>query len=124
MRMFFSVIFLTIIFGCAGYPVKHLSSDASLIIPARTTKQEVVNYMGVPDEKITRPDGEVWRYYQANKSLLRKTPYIGGAMGYEEYDVVVITFSGEVVASCVYRLFNEQDFTKTGIGVREQSTPE
>ena len=100
--------------GCSYYyrePVRHLASDASLLVPGQTTKQEVLSYMGEPDERRQGAAGEeVWIYHQVRKSLLRKTPYLGKKIGQEEYDVMNVTFNGEVLASCVFRLLDEEEF--------------
>jgi hypothetical protein len=102
--------------GCARQPVRHLASDACLLVPGQTAKQEVLNLMGPPDQKIEEGEqGEVWRYYQANKSLLRKTPYVGEKMGNERFDVLTVIFTNETVNSCVYRNFDEEEFEQLGI---------
>ena len=100
--------------GCSGgTPVRHLSSDAILLIPGQTVKKDVLSYMGEPDERRMKENGEeVWVYSQVRKSLMRKTPYIGERLGHEEYDVVNVSFSGETVTSCVYRLFGEEEFKR------------
>lgn len=118
----FLILLLTIpvlIFGCGSKePVRYLASEVSLITPQKTTKQEVLTYMGEPNEKSVDMDrGEVWTYYQVNKDLIRKTPYIGDRFGHEEYDVVTITFQGEMVNTCVYRMLKQGEFTQP---VREQ----
>ena len=109
------VLLLSLLFaGCSGgKPVRHLSSDAILLIPGKTVKKEVISYMGEPEERRKKENGEeVWIYYQARKSLMRKTPYVGERLGHEEYDVVNVTFSGETLTSCVYRLFGEEEFKR------------
>ena len=97
--------------GCAsGHYIRHLASDASLVTPEQSSKKDVLSYLGSPDNRQTGANGEIWIYYQPNKSLLRKLPYLGNMMGYENYEVVIITFKGELVKSCTYRMFTEQEF--------------
>ncbi len=117
-------LFLAVIslFGCARYPVRHLTSDASLIVPNQTTKKDVIAYMGFPNQKVTAPgEKEVWYYVESKKSLMRKTPYIGNSLGHEEYQAVIITYSGDIVDTCTFRLLDEEGFAKTGITAGEQS---
>lgn len=102
--------------GCMkGEPVRHLASEVCLIAPEKTSKQEVITYLGMPDEIQQMADkDEVWVYYQVERSLLRKTPYIGDQLGYEQYDVVTVTFIGDMVATCVYRVLSEEEFKAGG----------
>ena len=108
---------LLVLAGCMRHEsVRHLAGDASLITPNKSTMQEVMAYLGEPEEKYTLADGgEVWTYYQVNKSRLRKTPYIGKKIGSEEYDVLRVTFRQETVQNCTFRTIAEEDFKK-GLG--------
>lgn len=73
-------------------------------------------FLGPPDRSVTQPDNtEVWYYYQANRSLFRKAPLVGEKLGYENYDVAVITFAGNRVLACVYRALTEDEFKKSGL---------
>lgn len=82
-----------------------------MISPEETTRDEVITYLGQPAERQQMDDGnEVWKYYQVNKSLLRNTPYVGERIGTETYDVVTVTFMGDQVATCVYRMMSEEEF--------------
>ncbi|MCF6290479.1 MAG: hypothetical protein L3J03_05745 [Desulfobacterales bacterium] len=103
--------------GCSFHhePVRHLASDAALIVPGQTSKQEVLAYLGEPDERRQAENGEeVWIYVQVTESFLRKAPYIGKRLGSEEYNVMNISFAGNIVTSCVYRLFNEEEYQPNG----------
>lgn len=103
--------------GCTSKEyVRHLASDACLITPQQTTKQQLKSYLGPPDKKTALPGGgEEWRYFQQNKSLLRKTPYVGQKLGEEHYDVMVVVFHGEVVDTCQYRMFTDEEFKESHI---------
>ena len=103
--------------GCGGgEPVRHLSSDVCLLLPGKMTRKEVVGYMGEPNQQRTDADGRtVWIYYAVKKSTLRKAPLLGDKLGYEDYDVVTITFDGELMLTCVYRAYNEKEFAELGI---------
>jgi hypothetical protein len=103
--------------GCFSRdPVRHLSSDICLITP-NLTQKEVLATLGSPDQKQKGEQGEVWTYYEVNKSFLRKTPYIGGKLGSENYDVVTITFAGDTVSTCLYRAYNEEEIKKSGVAI-------
>ena len=55
----------------------------------------------------------------SQKSLLRRTPYVGDKLGDEKFDLLTITFQAENVMECVYRHLNEDDFDKLGIDTNE-----
>lgn len=115
---------LSLSLGCSSREyVRHLPSDASLVTPQQTTKAELNAYLGPPEKKQALTDGrEEWTYFQQNKSLMRKTPYLGATfgLGSEHYDVMVVVFQGEVVASCQYRMFTKEEFDQSHIdnGIR------
>ena len=102
--------------GCSLFrgPVRHLASDVCLMTQG-TTRQEVLAYMGPPDDQQVDKYGEMWIYYQVNKSLLRKTPYIGDNLGTEDVDVVTVRFEGDKVITCAYRSLTAEEFKKSGI---------
>ncbi len=117
------VIFVLVLSGCSLFyrePVRHLVSDAALIVPGQATKSDVLAYLGEPDERRAVENGEeVWIYTDTKKSTLRKTPYIGPKLGTENYDMVNVSFSGETVSSCVYRRFNEEEIGTENDGPAE-----
>jgi hypothetical protein len=101
--------------GCAGVatPVRHLSSDVCLVMPARTTRQEVLSFLGEPDRKITTVEsGEIWLYQKVNKSFAKKMPLLGDRLGRQDYETVSVTFVGDLVKTCLYRQFDEAEFEK------------
>jgi len=111
------LVFMAGMAGCAKKNVRHLASDVCLVAPEKTTKQEVFNYLGQPDEEYKTADGNtLWIYYEVKKSMLRETPYLGQKFGEETYEVVKVSFIGDIVQSVVYRSMNEEDFKEGGLG--------
>lgn len=101
--------------GCATTtPVRHLSSDVCLVLPESTTKTDVLSFMGEPDKK-TSNDGtdETWIYYQKNEELIRKLPLLGNKFGSLNYEVVTVSFTGNLVSTCIYRQLEENDFNSS-----------
>ncbi len=108
-----TVILLVIFFftGCSSNTyVRHLASDACLITPQQSSKKDVMEYMGPPDNRRTDSAGEQWIYYQRHQSFLRKTPYVGEKIGSEDYEAMIVTFTGDIVKTCVYHTYSEQEF--------------
>ena len=97
--------------GCAKKNVRHLASDVCLVSPEKTTKEQVLTYLGQPDEQYEMADGsETWIYYDVQKTALRDTPYIGDKFGDKKYETVKVTFRGDIVQTSVYRLLTEEEF--------------
>jgi hypothetical protein len=109
--------FMVLSLGCTSKEyVRHLASDACLITPQHSTKQDINAYLGPPDKKQALADGgEEWTYFQEKKSLLRKTPYVGKKLGSENFDVMIIVFHGDTVDACQYRMFTEEEFEESHI---------
>ena len=102
--------------GCAKKNVRHLASDVCLVTPEVTTKEQVLSYLGQPDEQNEMADGgETWIYYDTKKTALRDTPYIGDKIGDKKYEMVKVTFGGDIVQTCVYRLLSEEEFVQGGL---------
>ena len=111
--LFLSVV-LTVT-ACSNKQVRYLASDVCLVEPDKTTKQEVLSYLGQPDEQYVEPTGEeVWVYYDAKKNMLSNTPYIGDKVGDEKFEMVTVTFTGNIVRTSVYRSMSEEEFKQYG----------
>lgn len=95
--------------GCSKEPIRHLSSEACLITQG-TTKNDVLTYMGTPQFKKQTETGEIWTFAQENKSLLKKTPVFKWVFGSVSYDLVYITFTGDIVTNCQYRAASEKEY--------------
>ncbi len=96
--------------GCYNKPVRHLAADASLLIVGESTKEDVLIFLGDPDEQQDLGDGvEKWMYENKDMSLFEKTPFIGRQFGSPEYQRVVVTLTRGVVAKCTYSADDEDD---------------
>lgn len=115
-----TALLLTLLFagllGCAKKNVRHLASDVCLVTPEQSTREQVLTYLGTPDEQYEMADGsETWIYYDVKKTMLRDTPYIGEKIGEKKYEMVKVTFDGDIVRTCVYRLLSEEEFEEGGL---------
>lgn len=82
-------------------------------MPESTTRQEVISFLGEPDQKITNAEkSEVWLYLKVNKSFSKKLPLVGTKLGEQNYETVTVTFDGDLVKTCLYRQFDEVEFEK------------
>jgi len=102
--------------GCAKKNVRHLASDVCLVTPDKTTKEQVLTYLGQPNEQTETADGgETWIYYDLKKDVLSDTPYIGDKVGEKKYEMVKVTFTGDIVQTCIYRSLSEKEFREGGL---------
>jgi hypothetical protein len=114
----YSILLLGILFfftGCATHTVRHLASDASLITIGKSTKKDVLTYLGEPDsERTVSADTKQWVYFEEKESFMQKAPVIGKAFDPDGYGMVLITFKGDLVTDCRYSSFNagELDWSK------------
>ena len=104
-----SILFL--LAGCADKPVRHLASDASLIVVGTSTKNDVLTFLGDPDEQqFDPPSAERWVYLEENPSDLQKTPYFGKMFAPKGNSRIIIIFEGEKVADCKYYSYDSDEF--------------
>ena len=112
MRRWLPVFFLCLLLsGCFSKPVRHLSSDVGLITPGKTTREEVLLYLGEPDSsQKTAPNVEEFIYtVRHKKGLLRKTPLLGNYLDYTGSETVVVTITDGVVSDCKFKLTDRHD---------------
>lgn len=96
--------------GCYTTPVRHLASDIALLQIGKSTREDVLVFLGDPDEQRELGDGvQKWLYREKNKSLLQKTPLVGSKLGSPEINQVVVTLSNGVVSACDYSYLDEND---------------
>ncbi len=106
-----SVLLLMVMSGCYNHPVRHLASDVGLIKAGETTRQEVISLLGDPDStRMVSATTEEWTYYDEDKSLLQKTPLMGGAFSSKGYNTVVLLLNGDIVTAARYGAYNKDEF--------------
>jgi len=96
--------------GCHTKPVRHLASDAALIKPGQSTRQDVLRYLGEPNgHRTVSPGVEEYVYYEDQKGTFGKMPMVGDWVGPEGYEMILVTINGDIVSDCEFRLFKEAD---------------
>jgi hypothetical protein len=110
--LFLSIVCLALFMaGCSGTPTRHLVSDVCMIKAGQTSRQEVLALMGDPDSKrMVTPETEEWTYYEEDRATLQDAPLVGGSFDPDGYNMVVITLSGNTVASCRYSGYDDDEF--------------
>lgn len=96
-------ISLVALAGCYTTPVRHLSADIALLKVGSSTEEEVLIFLGEPDEKRDAGTGVVkWLYHDKKMSLLEKAPLIGKRIGSPEYQQVAVTLTNNIVTDIAY----------------------
>ena len=96
--------------GCYTQPVRHLASDIALLQVGKSTREDVLVYLGDPDEQRAEGEGvEKWLYREKDSNLLQKTPLVGSRLGSPTFNQVVVTLRNGVVAACDYSYADEDD---------------
>lgn len=104
----FAALFL--LGGCYTKQVRHLASDAALIKPGQSSRQDVLRYLGEPNgHRTVSPGVEEYVYYEDRKGTLGTMPLVGSWIDPEGYEMILVTLDGDLVTGCEFRLFNEAD---------------
>ena len=108
---FFAVFLLLV--GCSSKPVRHLASDAALIKPGKSTRQDVVRYLGQPDRRRSlSPTMEEYVYYNEREGFLAGLPYVGNKIDPASYEMIQITLDGNMVTDCDFLIHKADDRDK------------
>lgn len=115
MRRFALLLIALLIFmampGCYNHSVRHLTSDVGLIKVGETTRQEALSLLGDPDStRMVSATTEEWAYHEEDKSLMQKTPLMGGAFSAKGYRTVVLTLDGDIVTAASFAAFDKDEF--------------
>lgn len=108
-----SMVLLVAVFllgGCYNTPVRNLASDAVMIKPGQSTRDDVLTFLGEPDEQQVVGEGvEKWLYREETASTLEKTPYVGKYFGTPGYGRVVVTLKGDTVIDINYDAHDDDE---------------
>jgi hypothetical protein len=89
--------------GCYNKPVRHLASDAALIKIGESNRNDVLTYLGEPDEQVILGKGmEKWVFTEYEDSAFKNAPVVGKYFGEPDYGTVTIILKDNVVVDCVY----------------------
>ena len=107
------VILLAAVFvltGCYNKPVRHLASDAALLKIGESSSEDVLIYLGDPDEQKSLAGGvEKWLYKKKDMNFFERIPYAGKYIGAPEYSQVVVTIANGIVTDCTFYQSDEDD---------------
>jgi len=109
---FFLLLFLTLVTlsGCYNTPVRHLAADVALLKVGESTEDDVLIFLGPPDESQELAAGvEKWLYNDKQMTLLEKAPLVGKRLGSPEYQQVVVTLKNKIVTEVTYSSSDADD---------------
>lgn len=97
--------------GCYNTPVRHLAADVALLKVGESTEEDVLIFLGPPDEQQELAAGvEKWLYNDKHMTFLEKAPLVGKRFGSPEYRRVVVTLKNKIVIEVVYSSSDPDDF--------------
>ncbi len=101
--------------GCMNTPVRHLASDASLVTPGTSTRNDVLTYLGDPDERQEKGIGpDRWFYYEEQRSAIQRTFFVGKWFGPKSVSRIIVTFDGDIVTDIQYNASESGQFESAG----------
>ncbi len=100
--------------ACSDKRVRHLASDASMITPGKTSREDVILYLGEPDsQRSVGPGVDEYVYYEDQRDVLRRTPVIRSVVDAQGFEMVVVTITGDIVTECDFRAFDDADVERS-----------
>ncbi|MCI5166403.1 MAG: hypothetical protein D3903_09960 [Candidatus Electrothrix sp. GM3_4] len=112
MQRFIFLILATLflLVGCSSKPVRHLASDAALVEPGKSTRQDVVRYLGQPDRRRSLSPGvEEYVYYNERKGFFGTLPFMDNLIDPTGYEMILVTLDGNMVTDCDFLIHKEGD---------------
>lgn len=101
---------LFLLAGCTSKPVRHLASDAALIEAGKSTRQDVVRYLGRPDRhRSLSPGVEEYVYYNERRGFFGNLPFVGKLIDPNSYEMIQVTLDGDTVTDCDFLIHKEGD---------------
>ncbi|MGL1932744.1 MAG: hypothetical protein OCC45_13445 [Desulfotalea sp.] len=102
-RLMLCVFALSLLAGCYNKPVRHLNSDVSLIKKGTSTRQDVLLFIGEPDDMKIAGDGlERWIYSEELRNTRESLPLIGEYLGNPDVTGVVVIMKNGIVIDTTY----------------------
>ncbi len=106
----FMILFLGASSGCYNTPVRHLAADVALLKVGQTTGEDVVVFLGEPDERQELAAGvEKWIYFDKEMTVWEKTPVVGKRIGAPEYKLAMVTITNNIVTEVIYTSYDKDD---------------
>lgn len=108
--------------GCYTTPVRHLASDAALLKVGESKRNDVLIYLGEPDEQIVLGKGEEkWLYKEYEHSMVKSAPLVGKYFGKPNYGTLAVTLKNDIVADIIYGAWeSDNDAWQDDFGWQEQ----
>jgi len=101
LRLIIFALLISSLTGCYNKQVRHLASDIVLIQNGTSTREDVIMYLGEPDDiQVVETGIERWVYSDSRRNMQEGLPWIGKYFGEaEKTDVAIIIKNNVVVDS-------------------------
>jgi len=108
--LFFVMLAVFALSGCYNTPVRHLTSDVALLKVGQSTEEDVLIFLGQPDERQELAAGvEEWFYKNKDMSFFEKAPLVGKYFGSPQYTRVTVTMTNKIVTDVTYSSSDADD---------------
>lgn len=105
-----ALVMSILVSGCYNKPVRHLASDVSLLKIGESTQEDVLIYLGDPDELEEMGNGiQRWTYNEQKANFFEKTPLVGGYIGTPEDRQVQVILKDGIVVDRIFTAYDEDD---------------
>lgn len=112
LRLILFALLLTSLTGCYNKQVRHLASDVVLIQTGTSTREDVIMYLGEPDDiQVAEAGVERWMYFDSRKNLQEGLPWIGKYFGEAETTQVAITIKNNIVVDSQFMCKDSDDLS-------------
>lgn len=109
--MIFFLTSLLVSGGCYNKTIRHLASDAVLIKTGVSSRNDVLTYLGEPDDiRIFEGEKEKWTYVEKRPGTLQFLPLVGEYFGGGTYETIIVVLQNDIVQSSLFREFSDDDF--------------
>ena len=110
-KFIFFILSLTLtLSSCYMTPVRHLASDVGLLKVGVSTKEDVLVYLGEPDEQVDLGNGrQQWLYHDVEKGFFESLPLIGQYLGDPEIMKAQVILTNNIVTDCSYQATDEDE---------------
>ncbi len=109
-KTFSLAIMLFFLTGCYNTPVRHIASDVGLLKIGESSRDDVLTYLGSPDQQSVLEDGtEKWLFKEYESSMVKNTPVVGKYFGPKNYGTVLVVLKNDVVVDCIFDAYDHDE---------------
>lgn len=96
--------------GCYMTQVRHLASDVGMLQIGVSTQDDVLVFLGEPDERKDLGGGkQQWLYADVDKAFYQKIPFVGKYFGEPDRMLARVVLTDNIVTECSYKMIDDAE---------------